>query len=261
MNENLLRRVGQCGIAFEAAKLVQHCVNSSTFHFAGFTFRKGNRNVRRVPKLIVFQAKTRQDLIERIVRFQQDNEMPLQEREGDFCLCCIDTKDELNKALRFLRNSNKSTYQSVKGSYFTSQPSRSENICLVYGDVGSHYNGAGKSLVKEFPYLKDVVKQRTLKSIDTSDPSLHEPSTTIELFRSVIYNSMLLTELSRTQLGIVAPQAAVGLSLGEIGMLFSLNTKNTNLSSEIMKRLEQSDLWKKRLTNEKTVVTWKVFRA
>jgi hypothetical protein len=130
----------------------------------------------------------------------------------------------------------------------------------VFGDVGSHYNGAGKSLVKEFPYLKDVVKQRTLNSIDTSDPSLHEPSTTIELFRSVIYNSMLLTELSRTQLGIVAPQAAVGLSLGEISMLFSLNTKNTHLSSEIMTRLEQSDLWKKRLTNEKTVVTWKEFR-
>ena len=168
MNENLLRRVGQCSIAFEAAKLVQHCVNSNTFHFAGFTFRKGNRNVRRVRNSLCFKQR-RQDLIERIVRFQQDNEMS--EREGDFCLCCIDTKDELNKALRFLRNSNKSTYQSVKGSYFTSQPSRSENICLVFGDVGS-LQRCWKSLVKEFPYLKDVVKQRTLNSIDTSDPSL-----------------------------------------------------------------------------------------
>ena len=40
MNENLLRRVGQCGIAFEAAKLVQHCVNSSTFHLRDSRFER-----------------------------------------------------------------------------------------------------------------------------------------------------------------------------------------------------------------------------
>jgi len=261
-DEETKQLVGSCGIAFPAATLIRKCVHSKDpFNFGEFTFQRGERYVKNNPKLLVFQAKTRKHLIEQIVRYQNDNVLEKSERTGEFCLCCIDTPEELSRALRSVRKSNTTTYKSPKGSYFTCQPTRSEKLCLVFGDVGAYYSGVGKTLVKEFPYLVDFVKQRTLGTIDPLESSLHETSSTIELFRSVIYNSMLLTELTKSKLGIVAPAAACGLSLGEIGMLFSLNTKNTNRSSEIMARLEQSELWKKRLTNEKTVVTWKEFRT
>ncbi|MCJ7715490.1 MAG: PfaB family protein, partial [Anaerolineales bacterium] len=143
------------------------------------------------------------------------------------------------------------SWNSPKGSYFTSQPLGKQGVAFVYPGAFNSYPGMGRKIFDYFPQLNNLVKQiiknvsyslsenllypRYLhpdlktKKLDLMQDLYNHPN---ELIESGISLSVLHTLILKN-LFQITPKAAFGYSLGEISMLWANSIwQNAENSSE-----------------------------
>ena len=252
----------------------------------------------KVSKLIIIRGNTIEQLKQRVVQLRADcsaenndvkGECPLTYHQlikatveleqtssstnNALTLCVVTTAMKLQRELKSAErglekcqnsNNNKTEWTSPSGSYFTTEPIRSDRIAFVYGDGASPYYGLGRDLNRLVPSLHEIVNEKTTEMWSVGDEAWNTrqvdkskmeqyandfSSQTVDLFRSGVYHSVCHTSIARDILGI-APKCAFGLSMGEVAMLFAFSNANSKQSDEMTRRLNSSKVWTQELAVE-----------
>ncbi len=175
-------------------------------------------------------------------------------------------KAELEAALKGIPSalSEKSTWSSPMGSYFTGDPLGVEGkLSFVYPGAFNSYIGMGKDTFRMFPDLADMpetysgnpdrlfhdrlISPRSLTSLSDKDIARFQKtldSDVIPVFESGINFTILKTAILNGAFGI-QPDSAFGYSMGEVSMCFALGLwQNTDRLSRL---LQTSPLFREQL--------------
>ena len=156
-------------------------------------------------------------------------------------------------------------WTGASGSYFTPRPLRSDRVAFVYGDAAMPYGGMGRDLFEAFPALHDHVETDVPDMWDTASDVAWMPketraaaeATQLTAFtqqhghklRAGVWHGCVQTTLATEVLGL-RPGAALGLSMGEVTMLFAFSRENKARSAEVLRRQMRSDVWTRDTTGE-----------
>ena len=198
--------------------------------------------------------------------------------EAIYCLSLLGDNtanllQEIDSAIRGAKKAIRESgdWESPSGSYFTSNPLGSDGkIAFVYPGGFSSYLGMQKDLFQLFPDLDNLIRgiklgndsvywdrlmfPRNLPKRDRADYEQEERAlqkNTIAMFESGMVASMLNTAMLRGTFGI-RPDIALGYSIGEVSMLFSLDVwRDASLFCE---NLRSSLLFKEKLVGKMTTI-------
>lgn len=184
-----------------------------------------------------------------IRRFAEDNLAAFKRRvEANYALMVVGyTREELLEEVRFMQKGVSSAFdtgaeiKTPKGTYFTANPlGRSGKVAFVYPGVGSAYVGLGQAMFHMFPKIYEQLSQMTanvgelLKEEDLY-PRSRETLTYDQMWKMELRMREDIMTISKSGMGFfglytmilrdvfeVAPDCALGYSMGEPGMLASL---------------------------------------
>jgi acyl transferase domain-containing protein/3-hydroxymyristoyl/3-hydroxydecanoyl-(acyl carrier protein) dehydratase len=179
------------------------------------------------PRLQVYSASTRAELIQRLANGQEDDG-----RRGPVRLAIASTGAEEAerarvRALHALPGAASPEGIAVldEGAYFAERPLGGEVAFVFTGPAGA-YPGMGRDLVQAVPELVDRVQARFTTLREAAGwiyfpPATPQPSPEERLWASG-FLSLLHAELTRHLLGI-EPQAVLGICAGESHALFAMD--------------------------------------
>ena len=232
------------------------------------------------PKLVVIRGKSSDEIIEAISTSLRRIDMngdaaelsrllqqTISSKAKSLVLCIIATESTLKKELLHAKDgvikASKSgkMYKRPSGSCFIPSPSYSDRIAFAFGDGASSYCGIGKDLYRIAPMLHELIQERTTDMWSVSDEAWNVRAVLpeyldaqkeefkgkqVDLFRSGVFFSVCFSLLARKVFNI-KPKAAMGLSMGEVSMLFAFSQRNSKQSDEMISRLNNSPAWTSQL--------------
>ncbi|MFV0420266.1 MAG: beta-ketoacyl synthase N-terminal-like domain-containing protein [Dysgonomonas sp.] len=182
-------------------------------------------------------------------------------------------KSEIESALINLKLALSKSKQwiSVKGSCCYERDNKCKpKVGFVYPGGYNSYVGLGKDIFQLFPELSDLVQsytsdigdilhkdivypktQKGLKETDFDNLNKEFSKDSIAMFENGISMSVLYTLILTKVLGVI-PDTALGYSMGEVSMLYSLGVWGN--SEEMSKRLRNSSVFNNRLAGNMDVL-------